>query len=161
MYFADIIKNDPASDRSLSLDDWIRVYTDLEGKITYYFRQNLGGGKFGASTTFNPGMSCPQGSGYAFGDFNGDSLDDLLCLKAGTQVSVSLNRGGSPPKFESIGVVVPSSLGWNIQDLWIADIDGDGRADIVCLELAGKLTSWLNKNDGMKDVGQIKLTEGW
>jgi hypothetical protein len=38
---------------------------------------------------------------------------------------------------------------------------GDGRADIICLEQGGKLTSWLNKKGGLKDVGQIKLTEGW
>jgi hypothetical protein len=32
MYFADIIKNDPNSDRSLSLDDWIRVRIDSNQK---------------------------------------------------------------------------------------------------------------------------------
>lgn len=47
MYFADIIKNDPNSDRSLALDDWIRVI-DYTNSIPrkYFFRQNLGGGKF-------------------------------------------------------------------------------------------------------------------
>lgn len=131
MHFADIIKNYPNSDRVLSLDDWIRIRTDLEGKVWYWFRQNLGGGKFGASVSFNPGLDCPEGSGYAFGDFNGDGLDDFVCIKNGAQVSVALNRGGSPPKFESIGVVVPASSAIS-GDVHIVDIDGDGRADF-CL----------------------------
>jgi hypothetical protein len=38
---------------------------------------------------------------------------------------------------------------------------GDGRADIVCFELGGKLTAWLNKEGKMEDVGQIKKSEGW
>lgn len=137
IFFADIIKNDPNSERVLSLDDWIRVYTDLSGKKTYYFRQNLGSGKFGPSTTFDPGMSCPDGSGHAFGDFNNDGLDDFFCIRDGASVQVSLNRGGSPPKFESIGTVVPSSTGWNIGDVRIADIDGDGRVDFCLVNVAG------------------------
>ena len=42
-FFADIIKNDPNSDRFLSLDDWIRIRIDLEGKVWYWFRQTLEG----------------------------------------------------------------------------------------------------------------------
>jgi hypothetical protein len=39
---------------------------------------------------------------------------------------------------------------------------GDGRADVVCFEVGGTMTSWLNtKDEGMKNVGQIKKTEGW
>lgn len=63
MFFANIIKNDPNSDRASALDDWIRVYIDLNGVTTYYTRQNLGGGVFGASTVIDFGMDCPDGSG--------------------------------------------------------------------------------------------------
>jgi hypothetical protein len=128
LYFADIIKNDPNSDRALSLDDWIRVYANLLGEKTYYFRQNLGGGKFGPSITFDPGMDCPSTSAHFFGDFNGDGLDDFYCFKSSGSISVSLNRGGNPPKFESIGQVVPSTATTE-GGVRIADIDGDGRAD--------------------------------
>ena len=134
MYFADIIKNDPNSDRSLALDDWIRV-VDYFNSIPrkYFFRQNLGGGKFGATKTFNPDSNCGSitGSKIAFGDFNGDGLDDFFCIGDGS-VRVSLNRGGSPPKFESIGVVVPSIP--DTSRVHIGDIDGDGRADFCIVE---------------------------
>jgi hypothetical protein len=150
IHFADIIKNDRSSDRSLSLDDWIRIYTDLNGNMTYYFRQNLGGGKFDASTTFDPAINCPKGSGYAFGDFNSDGLDDFFCIKDGASVSVSLNRGGSPPKFESIGVVVPSSSGWGVRNVKIADIDGDGRADFCLVGADGVVKCSRNGGQGDK-----------
>lgn len=39
IYFADIIKNDPNSDRSLSVDDWIRVYTSTDGLTSYHVRK--------------------------------------------------------------------------------------------------------------------------
>jgi hypothetical protein len=148
MHFADIIKNDPNSDRSLSLDDWIRVYQDFGPKTMYYFRQNLGGGKFGPTTTFDPKLSCGSStaSKIAFGDFNGDGLDDFFCMGQGS-ISVSLNRGGSPPKFESIGVVVPSvPEPFRVE---IADIDGDGRADFC---IVGKdLVVKCSRNAGQGD----------
>jgi hypothetical protein len=148
MYFADIIKNDPASDRSLSLDDWIRVRTDLNGEVWYYYRQNLGGGKFGPSTTFNPGIDCPSPSSHAFGDFNNDGLDDFFCIRSGGGISASLNRGGSPPKFESIGQIVPASS-TSEGSVHIADIDGDGRADF-CLVLPGGVVK-CSRNAGQGD----------
>jgi hypothetical protein len=162
MYFADIIKNNPGSDRSASLDDWIRVRGDLSGKVWYYYRQNLGGGKFGPSKSFDPGMNCPYLSNHAFGDFNGDGLDDFFCLKQSGGISVSLNRGGSPPKFESIGQVVPPTSTLE-GDIHIADIDGDGRADFClvsdvarCSRNAGQGDSYtwqgFSKIDGLRGV---------
>ncbi|KAK4902064.1 hypothetical protein LTR27_000966 [Elasticomyces elasticus] len=131
--FANIIKNDPNSDRSVAVDDWIRIYTSTSGKDMYYFRQNLGGGKFGPSKAFDPGMKCSTvGSNQYFGDFNGDGLDDFFCISEGASVWVSLNRGGSPPKFESIGMVIGKSDGF-VQEVSIVDIDGDGRADFCIL----------------------------
>jgi hypothetical protein len=141
IHFGDIIKNDPNSDRSLSLDDWIRQYTPAKGPTVYYFRQNLGGGKFGSSTPFEPlgGMKCdPLSSSIMFRDFNNDGLDDFFCIDAYASVSVALNRGGSPPKFESIGQIVPpsSSAGvFTAAMIQIADIDGDGRADFCIVNV--------------------------
>ena len=44
----------------------------------------------------------------------------------------------------------------------IADIDGDGRADPLCIEPNGRITAWLNtENHGFVDVGQVKFSEGW
>lgn len=38
---------------------------------------------------------------------------------------------------------------------------GDGRGDILCLETRGRITGWLNRKDGMMNVGQIKFAEAW
>jgi hypothetical protein len=151
MHFADIIKNDPKSDRSLSLDDWIRVYRAPGGEQTYYFRQNLGGGKFGPSTTFNPGLTCSSTtSAHVFSDFNGDGLDDLFCIGSQNSISVALNRGGSPPKFESIGMIVPSSSSGPTDSVHIADVDGDGRADFCLVTDKGVVKCSRNAGQGDK-----------
>ena len=165
VHFADIVKNDPKSDRSLSLDDWIRVYKD-SSEQKYYFRQNLGGGKFGPTKTFDPGMTCSATSSlHVFADFNGDGLDDLFCIGSPKSISVALNRGGNPPKFESIGMVVPASSIAITDDVHIGDIDGDGRADfcimgddrvLKCSRNAGQgdKHSWqgFSKVDGLRGV---------
>jgi hypothetical protein len=61
IFFANVVKGDPNADRSASLDDWIRIYHDPDNKNNYYFRQNLGGGKFDKSVRFNVDMDCDQG----------------------------------------------------------------------------------------------------
>lgn len=57
------------------------------------------------------------------------------------------------------------SQGWGVNVLdhgmQLADIDGDKRADALCLEKNGRITGWLNKVTGLENVGQIKYTEGW
>ena len=112
MFFANLVLNNPNAARSEARDEWIRIFHDANGKNTYYYRQNMGDGTFGPSTTFNVDMDCDAGPLYAFADFNNDGLDDFFCLKAGSAVWVSLNRGGNPPRFESIGQVVPTHDGF-------------------------------------------------
>jgi FG-GAP-like repeat len=133
VFFAKIMVGNPNWQRNEALDVWIRIFHDTAtGKNMYYYRQNLGGGKFGPSTTFDVEQNSDSGSLYAFADFNNDGLDDFYCLKLGSALVVSLNRGGNPPKFESIGQVVPAHNGFVAADVRIADIDGDARAD-YCL----------------------------
>lgn len=146
MYFANIIKNNPNAPREEALDDWIRVFISEAGETTYYFRRNLGGGTFGPSTTFDPGMNCPSGSSYFFADFDNDGLDDFYCIQDGGSVSVSINRGGSPPRFSFLGRVVPPSS-VNIEDVLVCDIDGDGRADF-CVHSQSEGTIRCSRNGG-------------
>ncbi|KAI1120096.1 hypothetical protein F5Y10DRAFT_290321 [Nemania abortiva] len=132
VFFANIVKGDPNADRSQSLDDLIVLDVDDSRKITWTLRQNLGaGGSFGDSQTFNVDLNCGLTDTYAFGDFNGDGLDDFFCIKDQAVVWASLNRGGNPPTFESIGQIIGAS-DREARDVRIADIDGDGRADF-CL----------------------------
>ncbi|KAI0529773.1 hypothetical protein GGR58DRAFT_526027 [Xylaria digitata] len=132
VFFANIVKGDPNADRSQSLDDLIVIDIDNSRKMTWTFRQNLGaGGSFGDSQTFNVDLNCGLTDTYAFGDFNGDDLDDFFCIKDKVVVWASLNRDGNPPTFESIGQIIGAS-DREARDVRIADIDGDGRADF-CL----------------------------
>ncbi|KAK3315918.1 carbohydrate esterase family 3 protein [Apodospora peruviana] len=155
MFFANIVVNNPGAPRSEALDDWIRVFHDPDtGKNTYYYRQNQGGGVFGPSTTFDVDMNCDSGPRYAFHDFNNDGLADFFCLQLGSAVSVSLNRGGNPPRFESIGMVVPTHSGYTERDVRIADIDGDGRADYCLINADGYLLCSRNGGQGDKHSWQ-------
>ncbi|KAI1039672.1 hypothetical protein LB505_008395 [Fusarium chuoi] len=61
IFFANIVKGDPNAERTASLDDWIRVYHNTKDKNAYWFRQNLGGGKFDKSVQFDVDMDCDLG----------------------------------------------------------------------------------------------------
>ncbi|KAK4450304.1 integrin alpha N-terminal [Podospora aff. communis PSN243] len=132
IFFANLVVSNPNFDRKTALDDWIRIYKNAAGNNEYYVRMNQGNGVFGSSVRFYVDMTC-NGPAFAFADFNNDGLDDFFCIKNGASVWVSLNRGGNPPVFESIGEVVPNKYDGSVSgDVRIADIDGDGRADF-CL----------------------------
>lgn len=66
MFFANIVAANPNFQPSEALDDWIRVFHAIDGKNTYYYRQNMGGGVFGSSTTFSVDMNCDSGPRYYF-----------------------------------------------------------------------------------------------
>jgi hypothetical protein len=51
------------------------------------------------------------------------------------------------------GGVAPADRG-----VRLADIDGDGRADYLCIEPGSRATGFLNTPAGMEDVGQVKLS---
>jgi len=72
VFFANVVAFNNKAEYKEMLDDWIRVFHALDGKNTYYYRQNNGGGVFGPSTTFSVDMNCDSGPKYAFADFNGD-----------------------------------------------------------------------------------------
>ncbi|KAI1261901.1 carbohydrate esterase family 3 protein [Xylariaceae sp. FL1019] len=148
IFFANLVVGDVNAGRSQALDDWVRIWHTKEGRNVYYFRQNLGGGKFGDSVEFDVDMDCDDGPRYAFADFNNDGLDDFFCLK-GTSVVLSLNRGGNPPTFENMGLVIGDLDGYAATDVRIADIDGDGRADFCLLAADG--TIGCSRNGGTDD----------
>ncbi|KAF5710337.1 acetylxylan esterase [Fusarium mundagurra] len=154
IFFANIVKGDPNAERTASLDDWIRVYNNTKDKNAYWFRQNLGGGKFDKSVQFNVDIDCDLGARYAFADFfdqNNDGLDDFFCIKENA-VWVSLNRGGNSPKFESIGQVSGGFDGLKGTDVRIADIDGGGKADFCLVKSAGEIAC--SRNGGSCDKPQ-------
>ncbi|AEO70515.1 carbohydrate esterase family 3 protein [Thermothielavioides terrestris NRRL 8126] len=94
-------------DREKALDDWNE----------YWFRENLGNGNFADSVALDVGLNCDDGEA------------DFWCIGSKT-ISVSINKRTRPPTFTSIGVVVPDIAPFKASDVRIADIDGDGRADL-------------------------------
>ncbi|KAF5001515.1 hypothetical protein FGRMN_986 [Fusarium graminum] len=151
IFFANIVKGDPNAARTAALDDWIRVYHNTKDKNAYWFRQNLGSGKFDKSVQFDVDMNCDLGPRYAFADLNNDGLDDFFCIKENA-VWASLNRGGNPPKFESIGQIIGDFDGLKATDVRIADIDGDGRADFCLVKSASEIVC--SRNGGWGDKPQ-------
>ncbi|KAH6611487.1 hypothetical protein Trco_001507 [Trichoderma cornu-damae] len=125
-------------DRSASLDDWIRIYhkTASDGTNEYWFRENLGGGSFAPSVRMDVQQNCDGGP------------TDFWCIAADTKITVSLNKGTRPPTFEYIGVVVPASGSFAPSDVRIADIDGDGRADVCFIHDNGDIGCSRNGGQG-------------
>lgn len=160
IFFANIVLNSANSPRSNALDEWIRVRHELDGTNSYWYRQNQGGGKFAAAKQFDVDMNCDSGPRYAFADFNNDGLDDFFCLKAGSAVWVSLNQGGNPPKFKSLGQVVVTHEGYEATDVRIADIDGDGRADYCLVKSDGSVICSRNGGTGDSFAWQGFQTAG-
>ncbi|KAK4167804.1 CE3 protein [Cladorrhinum sp. PSN259] len=156
VFFANLVVLNGRFERGEELDDWVRVR--FEGsRVKWFVRQNLGGGRFGASVEFDVGLECGKGNLYAFGDFNNDGLDDFFCIKANSAISVSLNRGHKPsttdesvriPTFESIGEVTPAHAGFSAADVRIADIDGDGRADYCLINADSNILCSRNGGQG-------------
>ncbi|KAM0547807.1 hypothetical protein ACHAPJ_010269 [Fusarium lateritium] len=161
VFFANIVLNSANSPRSNALDELIRIHHEKDGTNTYWYRQNQGGGKFADSKKFDVDMDCNDGPRYAFADFNNDGLDDFFCLKGGSSVWVSLNQGGNPPKFKSIGQVVGKHDGYEATDVRIADIDGDGRADYCLVQDNGAIICSRNGGTGDKYAWQgFKTAKG-
>ncbi|KAG8355448.1 hypothetical protein FVEN_g6847 [Fusarium venenatum] len=157
IFVANIVKGDPNAPRTDSLDDWIRVYHNTKDRDAYWFRQNMGGGKFDKSVQFYVDMNCNLGPRYAFANLNKDGLDDFFCIKENS-VWDSLNRGGSPPKFESIGdeivdVDLPEK-GANTDKIckWSFDSEDEDKDFESCTKsgAAKWFKDWLYKNDADK-----------
>ncbi|KAL5083333.1 hypothetical protein Trisim1_001784 [Trichoderma cf. simile WF8] len=149
MFFAQLT-NTNGVDRSAALDDWIRIYhrSATDGKNEYWFRENLGNGSFASSVMLDVQQNCDGGPNYAWADFDNDGLADFWCIGSDTKITVSLNKGTRPPTFENIGVVVPASGNFTSADVRIADIDGDGRADVCFIHDNGDIGCSRNGGQG-------------
>ncbi|PKY03913.1 SGNH hydrolase [Aspergillus campestris IBT 28561] len=119
---------------------------------------NDGEGKFGKPVEIAVKEGCVA-SDIRWADFNNDGLDDFICIAHNGGMSVSINKGGNPPKFESIGHVRPGLDGVLGQgDVRLGDIDGDGRVD-YCLVANNDLYCW--RNGGQRKTRTTKTQVSW
>jgi hypothetical protein len=88
------------------------------------------------------------------GDFNGDGRDDLWIQAApGPNAELWLMHAGGS------FTAAPVSLGRSVGAAAVADVNGDGRADLAGYDLArGELRAWLL--DGGRVVGERLLARG-
>lgn len=95
-------------------------------------------------------------SGLHFIDWNGDGLEDLVCVEEDGSLSLSINQGNgdeqTPPAFKRVGKVKGGE--GKRERVRLADIDGDGRADYGVIQDDGKVKFW--RNGGVDDD-----TETW
>ncbi|KAK4897726.1 Glucan endo-1,3-alpha-glucosidase agn1 [Elasticomyces elasticus] len=103
-------------------------------------------------------------------DFDADKKCDILLVDklTGATTVIKNNYSGGKFSFTNLGVVTGTAqctggYGSEKHDTAVrwADIDGDGRADFLCMLTDGLINGYLNKGVGnMVSQGQIKKSEG-
>jgi hypothetical protein len=92
------------------------------------------------------------------GDLNGDGFVDLLAIKNSTGdlfLYAGDGKGGFKYPYPKVG------YGWIGFDLYAAgDINGDGKADILSIDLKGDLYFYAGKGDGTF-AKKIQVGNGW
>lgn len=121
--------------RSGNVDDM--VYID-ESRAIYYRRSQGNNKEWDSSVTVSSSKTYNR---VYSGDVNGDGLDDVIALdnSAGFDVFLANNAGGSQPfaspishQLTYVGAYAGSSgQSTSLDDMALADFNGDGRPDIV------------------------------
>ncbi|CAM1503527.1 Fc.00g011180.m01.CDS01 [Cosmosporella sp. VM-42] len=89
-----------------------------------------------------------NGTGVLFADLNGDGRDDYIWVDPRNgAISAWINRGekDSVWQWQGLGVITSTGIGATTKNVQLADIDGDGRADLLIVSpTTGAVTAWLN-----------------
>ncbi|KAL5601084.1 hypothetical protein BROUX41_005911 [Berkeleyomyces rouxiae] len=99
-------------------------------------------------------------------DWDSDGYADVIAVNKTTgQLKIWLNKHARSKsdmvfKFDVIHInQTTCSEGWGVgytdNGNHFADLDGDGRADVICMSPNGLATAWLNKAGGLQSIGQI------
>jgi hypothetical protein len=96
----------------------------------------------------------------AAGDVNGDGRADVIAAGPDGSLWLYLGSGTSDPYAAGPVRIAPS--GWQIYD-WIglADVNGDGRADILATTGSGQLIYFQNNGSATPFQNSLLLSTGW
>lgn len=121
--------------------------------------------QWGPNTAISLSVPGPR-IGIHLADWNGDGRCDVLVQdKASGALTLYENHYDASKDaltFVNVGVVSQGATcnqGWGVnifdRGMRLADMDGDGRADVVCIQPNGFMSAWLNPKAGMLNVGQV------
>ncbi|GKU09908.1 unnamed protein product [Fusarium langsethiae] len=175
--FTKAIGGGPDKEMSKTSDIWFAQLVNLNGspkgderdeiilapsdksdrKFTMYL--NNGNGEFKDGFSIDPKMSCSNAH-IRWGDVNADGLDDFICVQANGELYVSINKGGSPPTFQNVGLYKKQEMGLGRDRVRLGDMDGDGRLDYCVISNAGNIHCWRNGGVGDKAAYWQDMGEG-
>ena len=134
--------------------------TDLVGRAgdgTLFAYLNQGGLDFSNRVTIGTGWNGI--TRVNVGDFDGDGKTDLLGRTSDGTLNAYLNKG--TPGAPNISTTVTVGTGWNnISRVNVADIDNDGKTDVIGQASDGTLYAYLNS--GKPDFpSTVTIGTGW
>jgi hypothetical protein len=91
-------------------------------------------------------LSTPNRAIIGFGDFNADGSADIVTRTANGTVELTLNSGGTSGSLFSIPGL-SSAMAHSSQLEGIADVNGDGREDLIWRDTSGNMVAWLIGNN--------------
>ncbi|HXE55020.1 MAG TPA: VCBS repeat-containing protein, partial [Tepidisphaeraceae bacterium] len=136
--FQSAVTTTVASGTNLNQSEAVFATGDFNGDgnldVVSPFGVLLGNGKggFTAPSSGLPVASTPVSSAFAVGDFNGDGKLDLAMVPPGTAAGqIAILPGNGNGTFATPASVVVNAGGGTVTALAAADVDGDGKLDLI------------------------------
>jgi FG-GAP-like repeat/IPT/TIG domain len=118
------------------------------GAVTGNLYLNNGSGQFGFAGNGNP-----PSQGFALADLNGDGLTDLIGTD-GTNILIWPGTGNPNFSAGNVVVIAPGATAFSASALQIADMDADGRPDLV-------MPNMILYNEGSFQFTAVPVTFGY
>jgi hypothetical protein len=88
------------------------------------------------------------------GDFDGDGKDDLAFRVSEGVIGVWLSNGTGFVQTFGVATGIPDSYG-TVNRVFVADVNGDGKSDLIIRDSSGAITVWLSTGKGFVQTGSV------